>query len=118
MDLFAIIVMMVIPAGIVFLYMTREPSISQEIESLEVAKNLGNQDAPKKGGFLAWASPTSLPFVVSEGNGAIVENVLIFDEYPLVPLRVLSSWIEPGRCIDVIVYKDAQGKVLNIRLAP
>ena len=126
MDLLAVFVMIAIPAGMVLLYWTREPSISQEIESLdsqeieslEVVKNLGNQDAPKKRGFLAWTSPTSLPFVLTEGEGTIVENILIFEEYPLVPLRVYSTWIEPGKCIDVLVYRDAGGHVLDIRLAP
>jgi hypothetical protein len=37
-DLLAIFVTIAIPAGMVFLYWTREPSISQEIESLEVVK--------------------------------------------------------------------------------
>jgi hypothetical protein len=118
MDLLALFAMIAIPAGMVLLYWTRNPSTSQEIESLEVVKNLGNQDAPKKRGFLAWTSPTSLPFVLTEGEGTIVENVLIFEEYPLVPLRVYSTWIEPGKCIDVLVYKDAGGHVLDIRLAP
>ncbi len=117
MDLLSMFVMMVIPGGILFLYLTREPPILQEFESLEVSQNLGDQTAPKKGGFLSWGSPVSLPIVISEGKSPIVENILIFEEYPLVPLRVISSWIEPGRSIDVIVYKDAQGKVLDIRLA-
>ena len=118
MDLFAMFVMTLIPAGILLLYVTREPSISQEIESLSVAKNLGDKAAPKGGGFLAWAYPTSLPFLITEDSGPTVENVLIFEEYPLTPLRVRSAWIEPGQCIDVLVYKDAQGQVLGIRLAP
>lgn len=117
MDLLSLFVMMVIPGAFLALYMTREPPITQDFESLEVCKNLGTPTAPTKGGFLAWFSPISLPIVVSEGKDPIVENVLIFEEYPMVPLRVISSWIEPGRCIDVIVYKDAQGKVLDIRLA-
>jgi hypothetical protein len=118
MDLLSMFVMLVIPGGILFLYMTREPPILQEFESLEVSQNLGEHTAPKKGGFLSWGSPVSLPIVISEGKAAVVENILIFEEYPLVPLRVISSWIEPGRSVDVIVYKDAQGKVLDIRLAP
>lgn len=118
MDLLAMFVMMVIPGGMLFLYMLRTAPILQEFESLEVSQNLGNQTAPKKGGFLSWGSPVSLPIVLSEGKAPIVENVLIFEEYPLVPLRVTSSWIEPGTSIDVIVYKDAQGKVLDIRLDP
>lgn len=117
MDLLSLVVMMVIPGAILVLYMTREPPIIQDFESLEVSKNLGDPTVPTKGRFLAWFLPLSLPIVVSEEKAPIVENVLIFEEYPLVPLRVISSWIEPGRCIDVIVYKDAQGKVLNISLA-
>lgn len=117
MDLLSMFVLLVIPGGMLFIYMMREPPIVQEFESLEVCQNLGDKTAPRKGGFLSWGSPISLPIVVSEGKAPIVENVLIFEEYPLVPLRVISSWIEPGRSIDVIVYKDAQGKVLDIRLA-
>ena len=118
MDLLAVFVILVIVTGILVLYLTRAPANHQEIESLQVINNLGDRNTPKRGGFLAWGSPVSLPIVVTEANSPVVENVLVFEEYPLVPLRVYSTWIPPGQCIDVIVWKDDKGNVLDLKIAP
>lgn len=118
MDLLLVFVMLAIPVGILGLYLTRAHPCSREMESLTVVNNLGNKDAPKGRGCLAWFSPTSLPIVVSDPAGSTVENVLLFEEYPLVLLRVYSTWIPPGQRIDVVVAKDGDGHVIDITIAP
>lgn len=45
-----------------------------------------------------------------------VENVLVLEDYPLLPLYVYGPWIEPGDFVAIIVCKDAHGNVLDIRL--
>jgi len=45
-----------------------------------------------------------------------VENVLVLEDYPFLPMCVYGPWIRPGEVVAILVWKDEHGNVVDIQL--
>lgn len=91
------------------------PDRSQAVmERHLVVNNIGQQRRSRPFRLLSRLCPQ---FSSSAGTDSRdVMNVLILQEYPFLPVCVHGPWIPPGDVVDVLVWKDQQGVVTDIRL--
>jgi hypothetical protein len=85
------------------------------VEQQVVINNLGQRERSRP---FRLASRFS-PLLLSSSDGTDpkeVENVLIFEDYPLIPVCVCGPWISPGEIVSIWVWKDQGGNVLAIEL--
>jgi hypothetical protein len=64
---------------------------------------------------------SSPPFFLPEMNciegEPIVENVLLSDEFPMLPIIFNGPWVAPGTQLRVSVYRDTDGDITRIERA-
>lgn len=104
-------------AAIVLLLLYREGSTRTETITLHVKENLGHKFPSSKGAFLAWYSLMSPPMVLTEASGEErADNLLIFEEYPLLRVRFLGPWLASGQPVSTLIVRDEDGNPLSIEV--
>jgi hypothetical protein len=89
------------------------------VVALRIKENLGHK-APSKdsGSYLAWFSVMSPPVVLTTTCGESAENMLVFEEYPLFPVKFSGTWLAPGKTVSTLIVRDEDGNPLSIRVLP
>ena len=85
------------------------------VERQVVINNLGQRERSRPWRLVSRFSRLFHSSSVDTGNEE-VENVLIFEDYPLIPVCVYGPWISPGEVVSIWVWKDQDGNVLAIEL--
>lgn len=85
------------------------------VERQLVINNLGQRERSRPLRLASRFSP-SLLSPPDNTDPKEVENVLIFEDYPLIPVCVYGPWINPGQVVSILVWKDQGGNVLAIEL--
>lgn len=92
------------------------PDRSQAVvERQLVVSNLGQRERSRPFRLLSRFSP--LFHATSIDTKAVnVENILLLEDYPFLPICVHGPWISPGDIVEILVLKDQDGNVLDLRL--
>jgi hypothetical protein len=104
-------------AAIVLLLIYRDGSTRTEITTLHVKENLGRILHSSQGAYLAWFSIMSPPVVLTAPpEGERADNLLIFEEYPLLPVRFFGPWLASGEPVSTLIVRDEDGNPLSIEV--
>jgi hypothetical protein len=106
-------------AAISLIVYYRDGATHTDVVTLRIKENLGHKDPSKDSeSYLAWFSVTSPPIVLTTTCDEIAENLLVFEEYPLFPVRFCGIWLAPGQTVSTLIVRDEDGNPLSIRVLP
>ena len=85
------------------------------VERQVVINNLGQRESSRPWKLVSRFSPLFHSSSVYTGHEE-VENVLVLEDYPLIPVCVHGPWISPGEVVTIFVWRDPGGNVFAIEL--
>ncbi len=103
--------------AIVLLLVYQEGSTRTETITLHVKDNLGRRLDSSGDAYLAWFSIMSPPVVLTTPRqDERADNLLIFEEYPLFPVRFSGPWVTSGQSVSALIVRDEDGNPLSIKV--
>lgn len=120
MDIAYIIPPLLITISVIGLWFARqmpnEPPTVIDNMIVTVTKNLTKQPLKQKSIIMPLTS--MLPVLIPEGEitdvEVKVENMLLCEELPMVPIVITDYWIVPGTRLSIAVHKTLDGEILRI----
>ena len=120
MDIAYILPPLLITISVIGLWFARqmpnEPSTVIDKMVVTVAKNLTKGPIKQKSIIMPLTS--MIPVLIPEGEitdvEVKIENMLLCEELPMVPIVIKDFWIAPGTRLSIAVHKTLDGEIVRI----